>query len=158
LLIKKRSISGVIGKGDLYHNNRRFVAENVDRSRIANNITIISEDVKSVYHELFDESLAEDARQFDESLALQSGGSGRIENGEETDEEIINKIPENGFGWPGQAYEFLEKYGIDRGDAGVLTQYDWAMEKQKGNTGKAFQYSTYREYLTAWVTWMIVNS
>ena len=57
MLIEKRSISGVIGKGDLYHNNRRFVAENVDKSRIAENITIISEDVKSVYHELFDEAL-----------------------------------------------------------------------------------------------------
>ena len=59
LLIEKRSISGVIGKGDLYHNNRRFVAENVDKSRISDNITIISEDVKTVYHELFDKSLAE---------------------------------------------------------------------------------------------------
>ncbi len=59
LLIEKRSISGVIGKGDLYHNNRRFVAENVDKSRIADNITIISEDVKTVYHELFDEALVE---------------------------------------------------------------------------------------------------
>lgn len=59
MLIKKRSISGVIGKGDLYHNNRRFVAENVDRSRTQDNITIISEDIKSVYHELFDEALAE---------------------------------------------------------------------------------------------------
>lgn len=59
LLIEKRSISGVIGKGDLYHNNRRFVAENVDKSRIADNITIISEDVKTVYHELFDKALAE---------------------------------------------------------------------------------------------------
>lgn len=59
LLIEKRSISGVIGKGDLYHNNRRFVAENVDKSRISDNITIISEDIKSVYHELFDEALAE---------------------------------------------------------------------------------------------------
>ena len=59
LLIEKRSISGVIGKGDLYHNNRRFVAENVDRSRTQDNITIISEDIKSVYHELFDEALAE---------------------------------------------------------------------------------------------------
>ena len=59
MLIEKRSISGVIGKGDLYHNNRRFIAENVDRSRTQDNITIISEDVKSVYHELFDKSLAE---------------------------------------------------------------------------------------------------
>ena len=59
MLIEKRSISGVIGKGDLYHNNRRFVAENVDKNRISDNITIVSEDVKTVYHELFDEALAE---------------------------------------------------------------------------------------------------
>ena len=59
MLIEKRSISGVIGKGDLYHNNRRFVAENVDKSRTQDNITIISEDVKSVYHELFDDALTE---------------------------------------------------------------------------------------------------
>lgn len=59
LLIEKRSISGVIGKGDLYHNNRKFVAENVDKGRTQDNITIISEDVKTVYHELFDEALAE---------------------------------------------------------------------------------------------------
>ncbi len=59
MLIEKRSISGVIGKGDLYHNNRRFVAENVDKSRTQDNITIISDDVKTVYHELFDEALAE---------------------------------------------------------------------------------------------------
>ena len=59
MLIEKRSISGVIGKGDLYHNNRRFVAENVDKSKLQDNITIISEDVKTVYHELFDVALAE---------------------------------------------------------------------------------------------------
>lgn len=89
--------------------------------------------------------------------AIVNPSIGNVVTKVESNREIINKIPENGFGWPGQAYEFLEKYGIDRGDAGVLTQYDWAMEKQKGNTGKAFQYSTYREYLTAWVVWMIVN-
>ena len=59
LLIEKRTISGMIGKGDLYHNNRSFIAENVDKSRIADNITIIKEDVREVYHELFDTALAE---------------------------------------------------------------------------------------------------
>lgn len=49
----------MIGKGDLNHNNRSFIAENVDRSRIADNITISKEDVREVYHELFDKALAE---------------------------------------------------------------------------------------------------
>ena len=59
LLIEKRTISGMIGKGELYHNNRSFIAENVDKSRIADNITIIKEDVREVYHELFDTALTE---------------------------------------------------------------------------------------------------
>ena len=59
MLIEKRTISGVIGKGDLYHNNRNFIAENVDRTRVADNITILKEDVREVYHELFDTALTE---------------------------------------------------------------------------------------------------
>lgn len=49
----------MIGKGDIYHNNRNFIAENVDRNRVADNITIIKEDVREVYHELFDKALTE---------------------------------------------------------------------------------------------------
>ena len=54
----KRTISGQIGKGDIYHNNRKFAAENVDKNRIADNITIVRDDIKKVYHELFDEAQA----------------------------------------------------------------------------------------------------
>ena len=54
----KRTISGQIGKGDIYHNNRKFAAENVDKNRIADNITVFMDDIKKVYHELFDEAQA----------------------------------------------------------------------------------------------------
>lgn len=47
----------MIGKGDLYHNNRSFIAENVDKQRVKDNINIINEDIKKVYHELFDDAL-----------------------------------------------------------------------------------------------------
>jgi len=36
----ERSISGMVGKGSLSHNNRDFFAENVDRSRSGGNITL----------------------------------------------------------------------------------------------------------------------
>lgn len=49
----------MVGKGDLAHNNRVFIAENVDRDRISDNIIIRRESVKSVYHELFDKALTE---------------------------------------------------------------------------------------------------
>ena len=53
----KRTISGMIGKGSISHNERKFTAQNVDASRTAENIVLKSEDIKNVYHELFDEAL-----------------------------------------------------------------------------------------------------
>ncbi len=53
----KRTISAMIGKGSTTHNNRDFIAENVDRERTKNNITYCNEDIKAVYHELFDDAL-----------------------------------------------------------------------------------------------------
>lgn len=57
--IIKRTISGIIGKGDTYHNNRKIITENVDTQRISDNIIIKQDDIKSVYHELFDNALSE---------------------------------------------------------------------------------------------------
>ncbi|MCD7747112.1 MAG: plasmid recombination protein [Firmicutes bacterium] len=53
----KRTISAMIGKGSTTHNNRDFIAENVDQERTKNNITFCNEDIKDVYHELFDDAL-----------------------------------------------------------------------------------------------------
>ena len=53
----KRTISVMMGKGSLTHNNRDFVAENVDKERIQNDITYCNENIKTVYHKLFDEAL-----------------------------------------------------------------------------------------------------
>lgn len=46
------------GRGSIRHNNRSFSAANVDRSRSGQNVTFFNEDLKKVYHELFDEALA----------------------------------------------------------------------------------------------------
>lgn len=47
------------GKGSIGHNTRSFIADNVDASRTKNNITLIHEDIKQVYHKLFDKALDE---------------------------------------------------------------------------------------------------
>lgn len=60
----KRTISGRIDKGSIGHNNRVFIAPNVDKSRTHENITLVREDIQAVYHELFDKALADyNARQ-----------------------------------------------------------------------------------------------
>ena len=53
----KRTISAMVGKGSSTHNNRDFIAENVDGERTKNNITYCNEKIQDVYHELFDEAL-----------------------------------------------------------------------------------------------------
>ena len=53
----KRTISAMVGKGSTTHNNRDFIAENVDGERTKNNIIYCNEKIQDVYHELFDEAL-----------------------------------------------------------------------------------------------------
>lgn len=54
----KRTISAMRGKGSLTHNRRDFIAENVDSSRTPLNVEYRNEDIRAVYHELFDGALA----------------------------------------------------------------------------------------------------
>lgn len=54
----KRTISAMRGKGSLSHNRRDFIAENVDSSRTPLNVEYRNEDIRAVYHELFDNALA----------------------------------------------------------------------------------------------------
>ena len=54
----KRTISAMRGKGSLTHNCRDFIAENVDSSRTPLNVKYRNEDIRTVYHELFDDALA----------------------------------------------------------------------------------------------------
>ena len=53
----QRTISGMVGKGSLRHNNRTFHAGNVDPERSCQNIAYCDENIRDVYHELFDEAL-----------------------------------------------------------------------------------------------------
>lgn len=53
----QRTISAMVGKGSVNHNSRKFKAENIDGSRTHLNIDYCNENIKKVYHELFDEAL-----------------------------------------------------------------------------------------------------
>ena len=54
----KRTISFMTGKGSVNHNSRKFHAKNTDSERSCLNVEYCNENVKDVYHELFDEALA----------------------------------------------------------------------------------------------------
>lgn len=60
----KLSISFTLGKASMpheanvEHNNREFIASNVNKSKISENITYVKQDVQQAYKQLFSESLA----------------------------------------------------------------------------------------------------
>ena len=56
--MKEKSISFGQGKGSLAHNNREFIAENVDRNRMQNNVTFIRQPIAEAYELLFGEATA----------------------------------------------------------------------------------------------------
>ena len=53
----ERTISMMVGKGSLNHNNRTFIAKNVDRERSESNKVYVKENIKKVYHTFFDKAL-----------------------------------------------------------------------------------------------------
>ena len=54
----KRTISFMTGKGSVNHNSRKFHAKNTDPERSCLNVEYCNENIKDIYHELFDEALA----------------------------------------------------------------------------------------------------
>lgn len=63
----------MVGKGSANHNSRKFKAENVNGERSHLNIDYCNENIKDVYHELFDEAL-------ERYNAKQTRSDRRIEN------------------------------------------------------------------------------
>lgn len=54
-----KTISFVKGKGSLRHNNRDFIASNIDEERIPWNVTYIQQSLSEAYEQLFGEAVAE---------------------------------------------------------------------------------------------------
>ena len=69
----KRTISAMVGHGSVNHNSRKFHAKNTDPERSHLNVTYCRENIKTVYHELFDEAL-------ERYNAKQTRADRRIEN------------------------------------------------------------------------------
>ncbi|MCM1491756.1 MAG: plasmid recombination protein, partial [Muribaculaceae bacterium] len=53
----ERTISGMMGKGSENHNKRRFHAKHIDSTRTKYNVEFCQENIKDVYHKLFDDAL-----------------------------------------------------------------------------------------------------
>ena len=99
------SISIELGKGVINHNNRKFIAENVDREKTKNNIEYKNIPIEEAYHILFDDAL----QRYNDK---QKRKSRRIPS---YYEHIKNSKQENLF------YEIIVQVG-NRDDMGVGTE------------------------------------
>ena len=57
VILIKRTISAMVGKGSVDHNSREFNAKNTDPARTPNNISYCNENIQKVYDTLFGEAL-----------------------------------------------------------------------------------------------------
>ncbi|MBQ9228605.1 MAG: plasmid recombination protein [Eubacterium sp.] len=106
------SISIELGKGVINHNNRKFIAENVDREKTKNNIEYKNIPIEEAYHILFDDAL----QRYNDK---QTRKSRRIPS---YYEHIKNSKQENLF------YEIIVQVG-NREDMGVGTENEELAKK-----------------------------
>ena len=111
-----KTISFVKGKGSISHNNRDFIAENVDRDRTAWNVEYITQPIREAYDQLFGEAIAEyNAKQ-------------KRKDRQVTD--YLNDIKNSGNGEK-QFYEIVVQIG-KKDDTGVLdSEGNLWMQKQQ---------------------------
>ena len=124
-----RTISFVKGKGSLRHNNREFIANNVDRSRISWNVTYVCQPLKDAYDEIF-------GRAVEEYNEKQKRKDRRID-------DYLKKIKNSG-NKEKQFYEIVVQIGKkdDTGvldDAGNLSETATATKEILDEYAKSFQ-------------------
>ena len=120
----------MIGKGSVNHNSRKFHAKNTDPERSYLNVQYCNENVKDVYHELFDEALA----RYNEK---QTRSDRRIDN---YYEKILSGKQEKPF------HEIILQIG-DRDNMGATTENEQLAAKVLDEYMRDFQ----RRNPTLWV-------
>ena len=115
----------MVGRGSVNHNSRKFHAKNTDPERSHLNVTYCRENIKAVYHELFDEAL-------ERYNAKQTRADRRIEN---YYEKILSGKQEKPF------HEIILQVGnkddmsadSDEGRLAVLDEYMKAFQERNPN-------------------------
>ncbi len=80
----------MVGKGSIQHNNRKYSTKNVDKTRTGRNTVFVNDNLKGVYHELFDEAVEEyNKRQKREDRRIRNYYD-KIENGKQ--EKLFHEI------------------------------------------------------------------
>lgn len=116
-------------------------------------------------YQLSQQKLAEDTRQFNASLNASKSSSNNNsavinkDNGSAVANNKSGSISVPTLTTYEQATAFMRDNGLTAGDGGLMTQSEWARRKKSASgqgTAEA-QYSSYSEYITAFVQWRAEN-
>lgn len=113
--MKQATVSFVKGKGNINHNNRKFLTDNIDKDRVKNNIIYVQKDLKEFYKEIFQNEV-------DEYNSKQKRADRKIDNyydkiakskQENLFYEIVVQVGDKDFTDKSSATRVLNDYMID---------------------------------------------
>ena len=94
-------------------------------------------------YQLKQQQFKESQRQYDNSTKIGKDDSGKT------------SVPT--FKTYEEASAYMKKNGLATGDGGLMTRNEWASRKNRGGNSAELAYSSYSEYLTAFVEWRAEN-
>ena len=116
-------------------------------------------DIDQMYHQRYQDvlsqintetALAEQIRQYNTSLASKSSRSGIGNSGS----SVSSSNSKPSVTTYEEAVAYLNKNGT-KGDGGLMTRSEWYSRKNRGGSGAEMAYSTYTEYLNAFLDWKV---
>lgn len=104
----------------------------------------------------FDLQLAESQRQYNTSLASKVSSSiSKAGGSSSTVSKSVASIPT--VSSYSEASSYLRSVGASTGDGGLMTKSEWSRRKSSGSSASEAQYSSYTDYLNAFVEWRVAN-
>ena len=101
----------------------------------------------------YNTTLAEQQRQYNASLAQKkSSSTTKISKSEPSISNNKTSVPS--VGSYEEAVAYLNKNGV-KGDGGLMTRNEWYSRKNRGSKGAELAYSSYPEYLNAFIEWKV---
>ncbi len=92
----------------------------------------------------------EKQRQFNKSYSASSNNGGVVGG-------VADKTSVPSFGSYEDAAAYMKKQGVATGDGGLMTKSEWQRRKASGSKSAEAAYSSYSEYLNAFVEWRVAN-
>jgi uncharacterized membrane protein YgcG len=146
---------------NMYHNQYQDILQQINtENALAEQIRQYNETLEEEKRQ-HDETLAEQKRQFDQQMAKSrsSGGggysSGGSSGGSSSSGYTSQKVSQPSIGTYEEACAYMNANGASSGVGGLMTKGEWSSRRSAGSNSAAAKYSTYDDYLNAYVDYQV---